>query len=511
MWVLLSAVALAQFTDLSNVGAADGVYYLREHNIYGDSTDVTVALEALLKDKHHVQFVCDTDKVYYLTYIKDSILIPPNCSFDLNGSRFRFEIGGQSQAFVLGGDSAQIFGGTIDVDSTTAITGSGQYGAAVTVGSYATGVGYSGWAIHDLTISSERRDADGIAVLGDCHDGVIQMIHVPASETIGRAIMTHWGGRNFIDTAARAKVTTHPHNIMISHVTVDSLGYEASAGIATAAAFDIAISDCSFKFCQRAVSIQPGDYGFLFTNTKVYPGGLDDIFSRRITVERVISRLCPVGFVVSGQIDPAKLSASYDSLGHLRIPPVMFRGCTTVGDGLDNGFKVSYTSGVTISKCTVKNHINGVYVGPDASDVTIENSDIYSNDQNGVMISATSAKLQPPRNITIRDNRIWNNYGSGGIYVQFAHDVYIAKNVLGDSVSEKHQNYGIYIDNADPSLRVFLTENYFRNASLHCGVRANDLANIGAWANNRTDTDSLLVSGGRKKDPKMIPKDSTRP
>ena len=465
-------------------------YYLKDYGIWGDSTDITDTLQALMSGKTNSIFIAEPAGVYYFTYTADSIVVPAGCVLDMRGSKWHFEIDGFSQALAIGGHYAQIWGGggTLDVDSTAStLEPGGSYGDGVVVGDYSTGVGFHDWVIRDLIITTEALDGSGIFATDDSYSGVIENVHIPANTSMLCGVELHWGNPDAIDTTGAGDgdmVTGHPHDIDIINLTVDSLARANSRGIILAAVWNIRIKGGLVRRATTGVQIKNGDYGFAYMDTTMYSNTREGIFGQGITVDNFSAWKCVTGYSVTGDINHATyLKDALDTV-NVRFP-VTFTNCFTYGDSTGNGFSILMSDGVTIDKCGATEHNQGVFIGEYARGTVVSDGDFYENFAYGIDVHDVS---NPPDEIYIRDNRIWGNT-TAGIYVDGALSVYIERNVLGDS-TETAQPFGVHIDDNQSALA------YLRwNKAIASGAafRVDALANFGEWQGNTESGSGTLL------------------
>ncbi len=484
------------------------VYRLADYGIQGDSVhsvDMTTRLKALLSGKHDAAFVADSGTTYIFTYsAPDSLVIPAGCAWLQCGAAIRIYGRGQCKGLVIGGDDVLFDGGggLVSIKQSAAITGHGEYGAAVAVGSYNNGTGYSRWTIRNGTFSTDKIDGDCIAVLGGCKDFLIENVHIPANSAMGRGVLLHWGGNSLVDTVAGPLVTKHPHDGSIRNVKVDSLGHSAGDGIYLSSTWNIKIDGAELKHCKRGVIVTPGDFGFFYQDTADTHIGF--AYGQGISISHVAASYCEVGVEVSGFPNQVRLPASLDSIDIRQ--PVSIYDCNTVGDGTNNGYKFTHCEAASLFTSSATGHANGVYVGEGADSTTVSGCDLYDNTGYGIYLSSS---IESPDMTSICRNRIWGNRMNSGIYLRYAQRVFIEHNLIGDSTENgfgkpSDQDYGIYVDGLDSAMRVYLAGNNIRDAQTRCAIRVNNLANIAWWCDNRSELDTLLVSHGSKIKPESL-------
>lgn len=212
------------------------------------------------------------------TYLVTSQLTPPAGSeIDLGGATVVFKLSGATETGFQVLSNVHIHNGTIKVislgtpGSQAGIHGCIRigplYGSGGTVASPSVLDNASGWVLEDLTLYSDKNlgavatgGAAAISVIGNCYGGTIRRIRVPGSSTLTAAIGVDWGTRgesspgveaivsapasmttNKTNYTGGTGITTHPHDITISEITIGDLT-RAYAGSATTGTFGVRLS-----------------------------------------------------------------------------------------------------------------------------------------------------------------------------------------------------------------------------------------------------------------------------
>jgi hypothetical protein len=501
------------------------VYYLKDAvpavvgNDSAYATSNVTALKALLSGKTNAAFVAEPSATYYFSYATaDSLVIPAGCVWLQRGANLRIYGRGASKGIVIGGNHVMVDLGGGDVwlrqfSGASPLSSHGEYGCAISVGSYGTGIGYSNWVVRNGSLRTDKVGGNGLIILGNCTRFLVENITIPPSAFMGIGVALHWGNLNNIDTTNHisgylgriygtqgAMVTQHPHDGTIRNIQIDSLGYgSGGVGVSLAACYDIALDMIRARRCSTAVKISAGDYGFVYQDTATGHNAL--AFGQGITVSRLETSLCKLGVDVSGLIDVSRLPTIFDTATVRQ--PVIIDNCAVHGDLTNDGYKFTYCDGVKLSNSSATNCINGIYIGSGVKNITVSWCDLYRNSTYGISVGP-SLSTKYPDVVRLTGNRVWRN-PSSGMYFQYAYRVYVDGNYIGDTLETggSGQPYGIYVDNEGTGLRTYLTNNYVR-AAPSSAIRVNTLANIGYWCNNTTSAATLLLSGGSSIDPSSL-------
>lgn len=246
------------------------------------------------------------------TYLVTSQLTPPAGSeIDLGGATVVFKLSGPIETGFQVLSNVHIKNGTIKIVSLGSPGASAgnhscirlgpTYGAGGTMGAPSAYDNATGWVLEDLTLYSDKDlgavetgGAAAISVIGNCYGGTIRRVNVPDSTTLTAAIGVDWGTRgesspgveaivsdpasmttNQTNYTGGTGITTHPHDIAISEVTIGELS-RPYAGSATSGSFGIRLSGCygisvTNVTCagttEVAYSQHAGDLGFEFATT----------------------------------------------------------------------------------------------------------------------------------------------------------------------------------------------------------------------------------------------------
>lgn len=455
-------------------------YYLSENGIAGDSTDVFSDLQTFLSDKSNCRIVADTGAVYYMRIDKDSLMIPEGVHFDWRGSRIRARLSDTSMLFSAQNVNDWSFeNATIYVDTVggDAISGSGQHGTAISVGNYNTGTGSHGWRISNVTIYTEKPNGNGIFITGDSYNSVVEDVTFPTNTTTAIGVLCHWGGQSTIASDTLSGATTHPHDIEITRIRTDSMGYAGSAGIWLSACYGIEVSNCEFNYTKKNVVIGAGDYGFVLSDTSIYHSP-EDIQGQGTKIRNVAGWKDSVGFTVSGYISPTRMASTLDtSRVHY---PVVFEGCSSQGNDLGQGFLINYANGVVLRDCRATEHVNGVLVADGAQNTVVSGGQFFDNTTYGVQVDGAVNPIQT----LIEGTKCWGNQSNAGIYVVRANRVTIWRNLLGDTL-EADQSYGIYVNNTSANSSPVIAFNRIQGVkSGGYGIRVNVTSDIQAIVGN---------------------------
>lgn len=277
----------------------------------------------------------------------DSLVLPAGAALEMNGATLKFTTTGSEKNLDLRGGNV-VQGGTIE-NAGSGFTGSGDAGSPIIIGDYGVGAGYANIVLRNLTIKTAKPEGNGITIVGDSHDIVIENIDYPDSAYLMTALLIHWGGAN-----APASGTTHPYNIAAENLRVGTLGYAVASDAGTvtlSGAYNVNIRNVEVKKAHNAgLYIYVGDYGKYYAPAAVAP-----LLGAGIRVENFSVRESDkYGFYIRGDAAAAPGAPLYPL-------PVQVVNFSAVGSGAagDGGY-LKYAQDSEIINARLSNFANGI-------------------------------------------------------------------------------------------------------------------------------------------------------
>lgn len=380
-----------------------------------------------------------------VTRVNGPIVVKDRVILDLNGGTLEVHLSGANDRAVSPRNYAEIINGTITVKSTgTAVSAQSGAHAGVTVGpllslggtvgNVSPDEGVTGWALRNLTISTDKWTAidanpgqmsGGVAiqVMGGACNGTIEGITVPASAHMYGVIHMDWGligpiatstlaGMNASKAAfvAGTAYTTHPHHIMVRNIKADALtavnqGFNTgSFGVRLSGTYNITIENVDIKSVTAAAFLHTGgDPGIEFTRGgEAYFGYINE---KPLVLKNNIFRNCTVnngstaylifsdGFgdnvatfsdnaVVTATIAGTTMNVTGLASGTLRVGQVLTGSGVTGGTaitafGTGSGYNGTYT--VSVSQTVTVTTITGTGQYTRLSDPMIETNVLFDH------------------------------------------------------------------------------------------------------------------------------------
>lgn len=371
-----------------------------------------------------------------------AITIPANTLLVPNGNTLTFNVTGNSKALYLGGNNIVITG-TFAVDVTgTSPSGSGESHCPVVIGDYGVGTGYKNININTLILSTNRSDGNGLLITGNSYAIRIGTIEFPASTTLGRGVLIHWGGAN-----TPASGTYHPHDIEIGVVHGTGLTgmTTTSQGLVfLSSAYDVTVGYASGDVgC--GLMVWAGDYGNQYASAAQQPfiGSGIRFNGAALTVSAygVYTNGLPS---VSGSVVPLPINA---------------KGVKLVASGTpSDGIFVTYTDGSRWESCEASGFVNhGFRVGRQSRRGKIVGGSYYSNGKNGISfydttIAASDWDVVSPYVHSNNTASNSNSYDKAGIAIRNASQVRVRNGTFG--LGTETQAYSIRVENTASNIYV---------------------------------------------------------
>ncbi len=472
-----------------------GIKPANECTSYADSVKADTLLRNLLEDNPYTYIFLDTNRTYYSA---SSITLGRYVNLNFRGSTIHAKLTGENWGIKIK-SGCVVENGVIRVDSVGSITGSGEYGPAIVVGQYTyvrtdSCPEYSNWIIRNMTLSTNKVGGHPLCILGNSFNGIVENIHIVNYDTLNSGIQIHYGIDVVTDTDSS---TVHPHDIKINNVYIDSLKYPSSDAIYLAAAYNIEISNVTIESCNRGIVNFSGDWGY----SRADSGYISDTFSlgtnTLVATNITISDAFTTGIKIDGN---GSFTAIDWPMSSKFINCKLSSADTT---RTNYGIYTTYCAGVVFDRCNVSWFKYGYLTGPSSSNISIINSEIHHNMEQGIRIHDGTIA---PKNILIKNCYIHSNSqrvqtpGSGsfsGIY-PFSGTATIEGCSFGVLSGTELQKYGVE-QSTSASGYIILKDNYVNSvASGYIGFLVNENNLTGYYAKcsgNRGATGITLFSG----------------
>jgi hypothetical protein len=377
-------------------------------NAIGDGiSDDTAAFKSAIAESENKIIILGHGKTYKIT---DELILKKGTRILANGSKLNFHLSGNKRTLVMN-DNTAFLDGEVNVIEVEAATGAGQYQCPILIGDYGVGTGYSNILIENVSISSQRSNANGIFITGDSHNVTINNLKVPSSATLGRPILIHWGGASN-PTAG----TFHPHNITISNVIMGKMTNTSidGAAIFVSGAHNILVKNVEAEEVFRSLfTVFAGDYGYDYASTEVKALSL-----KNIRAENLASKLSRTyGVYVDSQSKLTTIKTIYQT-------NIVIDQLTSIGDRsstVNSGIALGYCNGVEIRNSHIEGHVQGLGTAENVKNVKVISPTFIKNRKSGTYISNGTVA---PENITI-ENPICHSNGEFGTGVDEQSGVYV--------------------------------------------------------------------------------------
>lgn len=391
----------------------------------------------------------------------DELVMQDYSRLELNGAMLRFTVTGNLRNLAVG-NGCVVDGGGGRLDNTAGNSGlNGQYATPITVGLNTAITGCSGWEIRNLTISSNTVDGNGIAIIGDSHNGVVDNIYFPTSSTMAIGVLAHWGSAGGV-----AGPTGHPNNIRISNISAGTLSNNTAswrALVFLSASYNIEVNNIYTTEVVHgtAVTVYCGDFGFQYGSTIEQIMGMCGISIRNVYGQY------RMGCHIYGTNPSGAVTDVWP--GDITIDKMCVYGIT--GDTSSEGLRVEAfgdangttgrTGQVLVRGSTFDSFYFNTYLGGIAKNLTMENCSLRTSVSHGFNAVDT---LAGSGNIALRNVKFLASNTSGGA----GHpDVYGA-NIAGLTVREcsfdsSNASWSVRVDNTCSRVRV--VENHVYNVS----------------------------------------------
>jgi len=404
--------------------------------------------------------------------------ISSSIEIDLGGSTLNFNTTDYSSGFTIGSDNVYIHSGEINVaDADTLYTGQGgASGACVSTGIQSTGVGYKGMKLEGLKLSWNRTDGNGgaISILGSTNNAIINNISIKSnSALVGNAIGVEWGGTPIDGTG-------HPHNILISNITVGDLDGQIDDRFIVwlSGTFNIDIKNIVCNSCAGGVMVTAGDNGNEYAPEEYKHSIGSNISIDNMTLNsfrkngiRVVGDATPTGTPLSNNTSISNSTIKADTSA---TAPA--------------GILVEYSNGVLINNVKVYDSYFGINLNVNCVGARVTDSEVTGSRYSGITVGSISGYTAD--NIINHcklsmNTKLSGSIANGGILVANATNTTINNCTFGDIGTTETTNYQITVGANVKKLN--LNNNYINNIAS---------GGIGIYTGASSDTDVLPNGSG---------------
>jgi|APSaa5957512535_1039671.scaffolds.fasta_scaffold11882_2 hypothetical protein len=431
------------------------------------------------------------------TFITTLLLVVPNeCNIDLNGSKIKFTSSVTQYNLNVASDNVTIRNGYVQsvvVGGTGA--GNGIHNCPISVGEYGSGVGFKNINLTSLDIASDKVDGTALLIVGDSENVDINNIVFSDVASMVAALNIHWGGIDSIGTGS--ELTTHPHNIKVSNIVINTISTATGAGIALSGCYDVHVNNVELaNITMYGLHIFCGDYGFEFAteaNTKVH--GFHNITVNNVTGTRV-----GYGLYIDGYKNVAPATAEKEVSRNIKISNCSFRGNAPT-TSTKHGCRIRYIDDVTIEDCNFDNFYYGIANTLSSHYTTIKNNVIDNSYKEAIQDSYLNSTSTKSKYLTIEDNRISNsNQASSAstydIVCSFSEGASIISNTFNSplTASNVRGNTGA---NAPSDMEVINnTTKVATTSSVYSFGSSTDFTIVSLFSGNRMSAGVAVPAGG---------------
>ena len=409
----------------------------------GDDSDENVELTEAFAAGAGKKIIFEPNKTYRTS---EELELTDDSSLDLNGSTLNFSVSGAKKCLVINSNSV-VENGKIDN-----VVGNNTIQDVISVGRFTDQLTRHNVIIRNLTIDSSTTGGNGIDILGDSSNVIVDNINFPSNAELATAVQVHYG----TDGAAPPVTTYHSHNIKISNIKCEDFTYSASAAaiIWISAGYNVDVSNISVHACpdMPIVFIYAGDYGFQFASLS----GIRTTGSSGIKISGIYGKAFKAVAVSMKNILGAPLKL-WQSAVDISAVSVFGYGAT---DSLSNGIDLNACDNITLRDSELREFYANVFIGDDVLNVTIEKSNFESAYALGIDVRSSGGE-----GITISSNNFEGNNQGGvatgsDIRIQDADGVLIENNVMSSALAK--QNVLLDVAPNSPS-NVRVVGNHSRN------------------------------------------------
>lgn len=366
-----------------------------------------------------------------------TVEVPRAVALDMNDSSVEFQITGAIRAFSLNTKS-QLYNGTVTVVGTSP-SGGGDNHAAVSGGNQSTGQGLSKVKVHDLTLSTNRPDGNGVCFFGETTNSEFKDLTFPSSNTLGRAVALEWGGST--------SGTGHPHNCTVTNINCGTMSANVNNGFMVwlSSSFNITVTNVYADSVYGLVGIFTGD-----RSNDYAPLRYRDLVGTGIVVENPTCRgIRQYGIRCYGK---GGLSDNLLPQSATIINPVLR------SDGLTAsavGVVCEYTENVTVINPDISYMQIGISTGTQVRNLLVKGGKVWGNRASGISIGNAGGGVA---RCTIEGVRLYGNNSAGFSGVGGAAAIFI-QNCTAWAVNDCHfgiggggetQQYSVRIETTAP-------------------------------------------------------------
>jgi hypothetical protein len=321
--------------------------HVRDFDAVGNDTDETTKLLNAVAAATGGTLWFEPNKIYRAT---SAIVVPEGTSLELNGSTIKFVVTGDKNCLDLR-SKVTIRNGSVTL-AGSGYTGHGGNGCPIVIGEYGVGTGYTDIRVENVTITSNKTDGNGVAIVGGSSNIVLRNITITGPNNLGCAVLAHWGGANNPSAG-----TTHPNKILLENIQCGTMSLAGGLGITLSGAYDVTVNNVTFdNTVQHAVYVFCGDYGMLYaTDANIKAHGVHNIKISNVTGVRV-----GYGVYVDMFRNLAPTPAKETSRN------IVFENCSFRGNAPTTstkfGVRLRYTDNVVFRNCVFDNFYHNAVI-----------------------------------------------------------------------------------------------------------------------------------------------------
>lgn len=358
-------------------------------------------------------------------------------SFDGEGATIRLILDGDHEGVQLRNDT-ELCNVHVTVIGSNLLGSGGQWHSPIVIGQTTGNVGYSDIIVRNVTLESDRPDANGVTLVGDSHNVLFENVDFPTSATLGRGMVVHWSGDG-VNPPAR---TLHPHNITIRNITAGALTANTADAslIYLSAVWNVLVENVHCdeiygSFVRHTI----GDYGFKYADADVEPMAANGVVYRNATCKKTRR----IGIYYDGYADDYVPATVYSA-------PVVFDNVRCIGDSSANmlsGIHGIQGENAVFRNCEMRGHKYGIGFQEGAKGLRVEGGRFHGNVNHGAYIEHVT---EAPEDCVIVGAEFYDN-GSGvataaGVYVGQSINTVVQDCWFGGADAEANQYYGIRVD-----------------------------------------------------------------
>lgn len=367
--------------------------------------------------------------------LNGGLVVPRGVVLDLGGNALQITLREAGDAGVRLLSGATIRNGSINVLSRgqrgiqagahAAIMVGALYGANLSVDRVSPFESPTGWAISNVTVTSDKAGlqegfhlgAAGIQIVGGASDGLIENVTVPDSAALAGAIMLDWGFVGPLDSSAvsassaafaRSRAyTTHPHDIVIRNVKIGRLSRpsrnaDGSFGIRLSGVHDVTVSGVEIASVTEAGILHTaGDFGYEFARAADQRRAHQGIIIENVRVEHADGGSILRSDSFADNIARAAVAGYRPRRAPIATTDMIVRNVTGVagrGKPPGYGFRVNHQRGGKFSDVSARGFRRGFYIDEQVFDFILERPTAIDSIEAGLSVEHP---YRPPEGIRI--------------------------------------------------------------------------------------------------------------